>query len=91
MKPQSGQVRGDSLAQERVVRIPLVLRVEDYKRVLDHRDHRNSSLPGLVSDLLQGLEGMDRDKVANLHEALATLVGVMEAGHLEAPFFFAKA
>jgi DNA-binding MarR family transcriptional regulator len=40
--------------------------------------------------LLVGLGGMDRKKVANLHEALATLVGVLEAEHLEAPFFFAK-
>jgi len=40
--------------------------------------------------LLVGLEGMDRRKVENLHEALGTLVGVLEAEHLEAPFFFAK-
>jgi len=40
--------------------------------------------------LLVGLEGMDRKRVENLHEALATLVGVLEAEHLEAPFFFAK-
>jgi hypothetical protein len=33
---------------------------------------------------------MDRKKVENLHEALGTLVGVLEAEHLEAPFFFAK-
>jgi Mn-dependent DtxR family transcriptional regulator len=40
--------------------------------------------------LLVGLEGMDRRKVENLHEALDTLVGVLEAEHLEALFFFAK-
>jgi len=40
--------------------------------------------------LLVGMEGMDRRKVENLHEALATLVEVLEAEHLEAPFFFAK-
>jgi DNA-binding MarR family transcriptional regulator len=40
--------------------------------------------------LLVGLEGMDRKKVENLHEALGTLVGVLEAEHLEAPFFFSK-
>lgn len=40
--------------------------------------------------LLGGLEGMERAKVENLHEALATLVGVLEADALEAPFFFSK-
>jgi DNA-binding MarR family transcriptional regulator len=40
--------------------------------------------------LLGGLEKMDREKVETLHDALATLVGVMEADHLEVPFFFAK-
>ena len=40
--------------------------------------------------LLVGLEGMERKKVENLREALATLVGVLEADHLEAPFFFAR-
>ncbi len=40
--------------------------------------------------LLAGLERMDRDKVEHLRNALATLVQVLEAGHLEAPFFFAE-
>jgi len=40
--------------------------------------------------LLVGLEGMDRKKVENLHEALGTLVGVLEAEQLDAPFFFSK-
>lgn len=40
--------------------------------------------------LLKGLETMDRKKVENLHQALATLEGVLKAEHLEAPFFFAK-
>jgi DNA-binding MarR family transcriptional regulator len=40
--------------------------------------------------LLAGLEGMERGRVENLHEALNTLVGVLEAESLEAPFFFAK-
>lgn len=40
--------------------------------------------------LLAGLESMEREKVENLHAALATLVGVMEAESLEAPFFFAR-
>jgi DNA-binding MarR family transcriptional regulator len=40
--------------------------------------------------LLVGLEGMDRKKVESLHQALETLVAVLEAEHLEAPFFFAK-
>jgi DNA-binding MarR family transcriptional regulator len=40
--------------------------------------------------LLVGMESMDRKNVENLHEALATLVGVLEAEQLEAPFFFAK-
>ena len=40
--------------------------------------------------LLVGLEGMERRKVENLHEALTTLVGVLGAEQLEAPFFFAK-
>ena len=38
--------------------------------------------------LLVGLEGMDRTKVESLNEALETLVGVLEAEHLVAPFFF---
>ena len=38
--------------------------------------------------LLVGLESMDRHKVESLHDALGTLVGVLEAEHLEAPFFF---
>jgi hypothetical protein len=33
---------------------------------------------------------MDRKKVENLSEALGTLVGVLEAEHLDAPFFFAS-
>jgi len=40
--------------------------------------------------LLAGLEGMDRGKVENLHHALTTLVGVLGAEQVEAPFFFAK-
>jgi DNA-binding MarR family transcriptional regulator len=40
--------------------------------------------------LLAGLEGMAREKVENLNEALGTLVGVMEADQLEAPFFFGR-
>lgn len=40
--------------------------------------------------LLSGLEGMDRKKVVTLHEALRSLVEVLEAERLEVPFFFAK-
>ena len=40
--------------------------------------------------LLAGLEGMERGRVENLHQALSTLVSVLEAESLEAPFFFAK-
>jgi DNA-binding MarR family transcriptional regulator len=40
--------------------------------------------------LLVGLERMDLEKVEGLHEALTTLVGVLEADHLVVPFFFAK-
>ncbi len=40
--------------------------------------------------LLAGLEGMDRSRVETLHDALNTLVGVLEAESLEAPFFFAR-
>jgi DNA-binding MarR family transcriptional regulator len=40
--------------------------------------------------LLAGLESMERSRVENLHEALHTLVGVLEAESVEAPFFFAK-
>ena len=40
--------------------------------------------------LLVGLEGMTRKKVLSLHEALGTLVAVLEAENLEVPFFFAK-
>lgn len=40
--------------------------------------------------LLGGLESMDRSRVESLHEALATLVTVLEADALDAPFFFAK-
>ena len=40
--------------------------------------------------LLVGLEKMDKKKVENLHESLRTLVTVLEAEHLEVPFFFAK-
>jgi DNA-binding MarR family transcriptional regulator len=40
--------------------------------------------------LLAGLEGMERSRVENLHDALATLVGVLEADSLDVPFFFAR-
>jgi DNA-binding MarR family transcriptional regulator len=40
--------------------------------------------------LLAGLESMERDKVEHLHDALDTLVAVLEAESLEAPFFFAR-
>ena len=40
--------------------------------------------------LLVGLEQMAPDKVRNLHEALGTLVAVLEAENLEVPFFFSK-
>ncbi|MDR3673084.1 MAG: MarR family transcriptional regulator [Holophaga sp.] len=40
--------------------------------------------------LLAGLEAMELEKVESLNEALATLVKVLEAEHLEASFFFAK-
>jgi len=40
--------------------------------------------------LLAGMATMERDEVENLHAALGTLVGVLEAEHLEAPFFFSK-
>ena len=40
--------------------------------------------------LLAGLEGMDRGRVENLHNALTTLVGVLGAEQVDAPFFFAK-
>jgi DNA-binding MarR family transcriptional regulator len=40
--------------------------------------------------LLVGLEKMDKKKVENLHESLKTLVSVLEAEHLEVPFFFAR-
>lgn len=40
--------------------------------------------------LLVGLEQMSRAKVETLHDALNTLVGVLEAENLEVPFFFAK-
>jgi DNA-binding MarR family transcriptional regulator len=40
--------------------------------------------------LLAGLEGMERSRVETLHDALNTLVGVLEAESLEAPFFFAR-
>jgi len=39
--------------------------------------------------LLVGLEQMDVKRVESLHESLYTLVTVLEAHHLEAPFFFA--
>ena len=39
--------------------------------------------------LLVGLEQMDIKRVASLHESLDTLVEVLEAQHLEVPFFFA--
>ncbi len=38
--------------------------------------------------LLVGLESMEPAKVVNIHEALLTLEAVLEAQHLEAPFFF---
>jgi DNA-binding MarR family transcriptional regulator len=38
--------------------------------------------------LLAGLEGMDRERVESLHEALRMLVGVLDADQVEAPFFF---
>ena len=40
--------------------------------------------------LLVGLEQMEIGQVENLHDALKTLVGVMEAESLVVPFFFAK-
>ena len=40
--------------------------------------------------LLAGLEQMDQRKVETLHEALGTLVGVLEAENLVVPFFFSK-
>jgi DNA-binding MarR family transcriptional regulator len=40
--------------------------------------------------LLKGLESMQRDKVASLHEALATLERVLGANNLKAQFFFAE-
>ncbi len=38
--------------------------------------------------LLAGLEGMDRETVEQLRDALAILVQVLETGRLEAPFCF---
>lgn len=40
--------------------------------------------------LLAGLESMDRQRVANLREALQTLVCVLEAEQIQAPFFFSE-
>jgi DNA-binding MarR family transcriptional regulator len=40
--------------------------------------------------LLNGLESMERHRVENLHEALGTLVRVLEADKLEVPFFFSE-
>lgn len=40
--------------------------------------------------LLVGLEQMDLKKVESLHESLNVLVTVLEAQHLEAPFFFSN-
>ncbi|MGA2081164.1 MAG: MarR family transcriptional regulator [Holophaga sp.] len=40
--------------------------------------------------LLAGLESMERGEVENLHAALQTLVAVLEAEQLEAPFFFSR-
>jgi DNA-binding MarR family transcriptional regulator len=40
--------------------------------------------------LLAGLEKMDPEAVAGLHRALSTLVDVMGARSVEAPFFFAE-
>ena len=38
--------------------------------------------------LLAGLESMERAKVLSVHQALITLESVLNAEHLEAPFFF---
>ena len=38
--------------------------------------------------LLAGLESMERAKVLSVHQALLTLVSVLNAEELEAPFFF---
>ena len=40
--------------------------------------------------LLSGLEGMERQRVESLHEALRTLVTVLEAERIKAPFFFSE-
>jgi DNA-binding MarR family transcriptional regulator len=40
--------------------------------------------------LLAGLEGMERERVDSLHEALRMLVTVLDADQIEAPFFFSK-
>lgn len=40
--------------------------------------------------LLAGLENLDPEAVAGLHQALSTLVDVMGARNVEAPFFFAE-
>ena len=40
--------------------------------------------------LLGGLEQMDLKRVESLHDSLNTLVEVLEAQHLEVPFFFAE-
>jgi DNA-binding MarR family transcriptional regulator len=40
--------------------------------------------------LLAGMNAMDRNQVENLQRSLATLVTVLEAENLNAPFFFAK-
>jgi DNA-binding MarR family transcriptional regulator len=40
--------------------------------------------------LLAGLEGMNRERVESLHEALRMLVTVLGADQVEAPFFFSE-
>jgi DNA-binding MarR family transcriptional regulator len=40
--------------------------------------------------LLAGLESMEPARVISLHEALQTLETVLQAEHLEAPFFFSE-
>lgn len=40
--------------------------------------------------LLAGLESLERHRVESLHEALRTLVTVLEADRIKAPFFFSE-
>lgn len=40
--------------------------------------------------LLAGLESLERQRVENLHDALRTLVTVLEADRIKAPFFFSE-